>query len=347
MANGEILRGEVYWVSVDDSVGAEIQTGRPALVVSGDKANEKEETVVIAYITSGGHPSPHNVTINTRDGTRRVLCRQIRTIDKRRLTRYEYTITGPELVRVTGALAGSLCIPIAQPERLAPKTEYDKEKITLQAERDAYKRLYETVLEQFVEVKFNHDLKMRTETVEPELEPFVEEQEPELEAEPDLEEEIEVEFVPEVVNVNTASAQEISDKTGLPMKDAYAITGYRKKNGLFVELEELLEVSRISKPKFERYKECFTLGEPEPEEQIEELPEEEDTEPDVEIEAEKVNVNEANIYELMRAGFGKSEAGRIVRWVKKYGEFKSLDELTKVDGVTGKLLRKIRDGLEV
>lgn len=61
----------------------------------------------------------------------------------------------------------------------------------------------------------------------------------------------------------------------------------------------------------------------------------------------KVNVNEANIYELMEAGFGKSEAGRIVRWVKKYGKFKNLDDLTKVDGVTGKSLRKIRDGLEV
>lgn len=61
----------------------------------------------------------------------------------------------------------------------------------------------------------------------------------------------------------------------------------------------------------------------------------------------KVNVNEANIYELMEAGFGKSEAGRITRWVRKYGKFKNLDDLTKVDGVTGKSLRKIRDGLEV
>lgn len=69
--------------------------------------------------------------------------------------------------------------------------------------------------------------------------------------------------------------------------------------------------------------------------------------PKVSAPVKKVNVNEANIYELMEAGFGKSEAGRIVRWVKKYGKFKNLDDLTKVDGVTGKNLRKIRDGLEV
>lgn len=55
----------------------------------------------------------------------------------------------------------------------------------------------------------------------------------------------------------------------------------------------------------------------------------------------------ANIYDLMEAGFGKPEAGRIVSWVKKYGGFESLDDLTKVDGVTGKTLRKIRDNLEV
>lgn len=61
----------------------------------------------------------------------------------------------------------------------------------------------------------------------------------------------------------------------------------------------------------------------------------------------KVNVNEATMYELMEAGFGKSEAARISRWVRKYGQFKNLDDLTKVDGVTGKTLRKIRDRLEV
>jgi competence ComEA-like helix-hairpin-helix protein len=256
---------------------------------------------------------------------------------------------------MNGALATSLCLPPPHPSPKPKETPDDAEKIALQAERDAYKRLYETVLEQFVEVKFNYDLKVRTEeavfAAEPEEETYVEEQEfePECFSEPEVEEEpeVEAEFTPEIVNINAASAQEISCKTGLSLKDAYAITGYRKKNGLFVELEELLEVSRISKPKFERIKEWCTLGESEPEELIEEPTKEEENEPSVEIAAEKVNVNDANIYELMRAGFGKSEAGRIVRWVKKYGSFKSLDELTKVDGVTGKLLRKIRDGLEV
>lgn len=60
-----------------------------------------------------------------------------------------------------------------------------------------------------------------------------------------------------------------------------------------------------------------------------------------------MNVNNANVYELMRAGLGKSEACRIVNLVKKRGEFSSIDDLTKVDGITGKVLRKVRDKLEV
>ena len=75
-----------------------------------------------------------------------------------------------------------------------------------------------------------------------------------------------------------------------------------------------------------------------------EPPVEEQKAPELE---EKVNVNEATMYELMEAGFGKSEAARISRWVRKYGRFKNLDDLTKVDGVTGKSLRKIRDRLTV
>jgi competence ComEA-like helix-hairpin-helix protein len=256
-------------------------------------------------------------------------------------------LSEPELIRINGALATAMCLPVPAPDKPKEPTD-DSEKIMLQAERDAYKRLYETVLEQFVKVKFDYDVSRKQEEIKVE-EPKIEIPEEITEIEPDPEPAPQKVFTPEIVNVNTASAQEISNKTGLALKDAYAITGYRNKNGLFVELEELLEVSRISKPKFEKFKGLFTLGESEtevPEES--EAPEEPcEDESELEVTVEKVNVNEANIYDLMRAGFGKSESARIVRWVKKYGPFANLDDLTKVDGVTGKSLRKIRDNLEV
>ena len=79
---------------------------------------------------------------------------------------------------------------------------------------------------------------------------------------------------------------------------------------------------------------------------------EEDQEPDPEIPKKpktpkKVNVNTATVRELMQVGFGKSEAARIVCWGQSCGGFDSLDDLTAVDGVTGKMVRKLRDKLEI
>lgn len=365
--NGEFIRGEVYWVCLDDSVGSEEKTGRPAVVVSSNGLNEKQNTIVVAFLTTGSFATATRPSVVGTDGIkRRVLCDQIRTVDKSRLIRYDSKLDNSELIRVTGALASAMSIPIAPPKQESSTLEQNGEIAELKAELDMWKRMYTLTMDRLVELRVNTEITEREKNKEaeykiPEAPPieadlrepnfgYKEESEPEKEesvapvhlGEQDSPVEPEIEFTPGIVNVNTASAKEISEKTGLSLRDAYSITGYRNKNGLFVELEELLEVSRMSKPKFERFKACFTLEEPEPEALTED-----DEEFEEEVAVKKVNVNQANIYELMRAGFGKSEAARIVRWVNRYGEFTNLDDLTKVDGVTGKLLRKIRDGLEV
>lgn len=516
MANGRILRGEVYWVSVDDSVGSEIQTGRPAVVISGNKANELLPTVIIAYITSQGKPSPSNVSIRFNGEPRRVLCNQLRTIDKQRLTRYELTLDEPEMIRVTGALACSMCIPLAT--AMKKESVEDPEKTALKAECDMWKRLYNVTMDQLVEIKMTSELALRMGAYEdvPELEPVeepepvVEESEPEqpkveFEPEPELtdintcsyadlkhlgfamniamaiiegrpyksihdlrklngmtsimyqlvekkiccnpvveeepvveepvveipvEEPVEepvVEPLEEKVNINTVKAKELIEKLGMPACDAYSITGYRNKNGRFVALEELLEVKMITPWKFNKYKDRITIGEdddaeesnpvvsePVPEETtmredafggklnvntatVEEIcaatgmgvqtaqaivwyrnkngpfteltdllniqrfgkgcmktygdmltvGEPEDGEEEPEQESGKVNINQANIYDLMKVGFEKRAAALIVNERKKYGNYRSVDDLSEIDEISGKILRKLRDKLEV
>lgn len=61
----------------------------------------------------------------------------------------------------------------------------------------------------------------------------------------------------------------------------------------------------------------------------------------------KVNVNQATMSELMELGFSKSAAGRIVSHVKKYGPYKKVEDLKGVDDVPAKLIRKLKDVLEV
>lgn len=458
MADGMILRGEVYWVSVDDSVGAEIQTGRPAVIISGNRSNETSPVVLVAFITSQGHPHPHNVSVKVNGEHRRVLCDHIRTISKERLTRHIGMLANHEMIRITGALATAMCIPIRGPETTQNEQE-SKEITSLKAECEMWKRCYDVAMTQLVDLKVNSDLALRmaragydyeeTEEFEEEVpveepveepvkvpEPVVEEEQKQVEVntctaeelkkcgcnpvvvenilnhrpykelddlrkvpgvtsvafgilkhklccipvkveepevvvqpEPEVPEVVEPEKTPEIeetvpeaviggaavgekVNINTASAKEIMEKLGTVAAYAYYITGYRNKNGNFVDLKELLDVKHLPKSWYEKYKDQLTLGGEEPKADVAKTgtPPEEPKQPEPPKEEEapkKLNINTASTRELMEVGFSKSAAAKIVNTRKKYGKFRTLDDLVYQEDVSGKTLRKLRDKLEV
>ncbi|MDZ4744404.1 MAG: type II toxin-antitoxin system PemK/MazF family toxin [bacterium] len=87
MVKRTILRGEVYWVNLDPTVGTEIKKTRPALIVSADDMNAVLPRVIIAPLTSEGQPlgCRPGIVINGRTG--RLLLDQIRSVDKSRLVR--------------------------------------------------------------------------------------------------------------------------------------------------------------------------------------------------------------------------------------------------------------------
>ena len=53
-AGTKVLRGEVYWVNLDPTIGAEIKKTRPCLVVSPDDMNAVLPRVIVAPLTSKG-----------------------------------------------------------------------------------------------------------------------------------------------------------------------------------------------------------------------------------------------------------------------------------------------------
>lgn len=82
-----VLRGEVYWVSLDPAIGTEIRKTRPALVVSPDDMNAALPRVIVAPITSKGQPLGCRPELVFNGNSARVLLDQIRCVDKTRLVR--------------------------------------------------------------------------------------------------------------------------------------------------------------------------------------------------------------------------------------------------------------------
>lgn len=65
---------------------------------------------------------------------------------------------------------------------------------------------------------------------------------------------------PNLLNINSASAAEIQDKLiGIGVKKAQAIVDYREKNGKFMALEQLTEVSGIGKSTLEKNRDRIIL----------------------------------------------------------------------------------------
>lgn len=65
--------------------------------------------------------------------------------------------------------------------------------------------------------------------------------------------------MPSVINVNTASAKELTQLPGVGKNVAYKIVNRRKRNGYFTDWEELLEVKEFPEEALDKVKRRATL----------------------------------------------------------------------------------------
>lgn len=107
-------RGEVYLVSFDPTVGAEIKKTRPALIVQNDIANRWSPITIVAAITSQFEEPlyPTEVLVQAPEGglgvDSAVLLNQVRSIDKRRLIKRLGALKPDTMIRVDRAALLSL-----------------------------------------------------------------------------------------------------------------------------------------------------------------------------------------------------------------------------------------------
>jgi len=110
----QVRRGEVYLVSLDPTLGAEIRKTRPAIVVQNDLANRRSPITIVAAVSSQFEERiyPTEVFVRAPEGGLTadsvVLLNQIRSVDKGRLVRRLGVLKAETMREIDAALLLSL-----------------------------------------------------------------------------------------------------------------------------------------------------------------------------------------------------------------------------------------------
>ena len=359
MANGIYERGEMYDILSSEAMFGELASHRPGIIISSEIGNQTSSLVTMVYCTTT--TTTRELSVNHRFTMRGIeqlaLCSQIVTVNKKRLSKFYGKLNDSDMKAVDRCVRQALGfedveltalkvserviaeknaeIELLKSKVAEAEAKIENVELSCKVENAMWQKLYEKALGQVVDMKYANDLgnKAPTPPAPPEEVPIVNVPAP-------------VEFQRKKVNVNTASGKEIIESLGVSKVIAYSITGYRNKNGRFVEVEELLEVAKITKPMFERIKDYIEIA-PVEESANDASVEESANDAPVEESAPKVNINTASARKLMAVGFSKEVASRIVHSRKMRGPFNAVDDLERVDGISAGDIRKLRDMLEI
>ncbi len=107
-------RGDVYRADLDPVKGSEQGGIRPVVIVQNDLGNLSSPTVIVAPLTSQQKrrsQKTHVAVLPPEGGLKypsQILCEQLRTLEKTRLSRYLGTLEPDTLRQVDAALAAAL-----------------------------------------------------------------------------------------------------------------------------------------------------------------------------------------------------------------------------------------------
>lgn len=127
---GNIRQGDVWFVEAapvpgGGTVGNEIWSGRPGIVVSNDVINERSGVVQIVYLTSNKHRYSNvtHVLVHANNQESIAVCNQVANVDTSRLTNHIGRITQNELQEIQNSISFALGLGGARPGAALHKWE--------------------------------------------------------------------------------------------------------------------------------------------------------------------------------------------------------------------------------
>lgn len=160
VAARQIMRGDIYYISIPYSTGHEMMKDRPGIVVSCDEMNQNSTVVTVVMCSSTNREMPEHVTIRSTPEQSMALCEHIYTVDKSRIERFVGRCSKEEMAAVDIGIMLGLGLShgdLARPEN--PAMEEAKtsnmgenessvlELVKAKTERDTYKDLCESLLD--------------------------------------------------------------------------------------------------------------------------------------------------------------------------------------------------------
>ena len=81
------MRGEIWLVNLDPTIGSEIRKTRPCVVVSPAEIHDHLRTVIVAPMTTKSRAAPFRINVSHGGQKGLILLDQMRVVDKVRLTK--------------------------------------------------------------------------------------------------------------------------------------------------------------------------------------------------------------------------------------------------------------------
>ena len=87
------MRGEIWLVDLDPTIGSEIKKTRPCVIVSPPEMHDHLRTVLVAPMTTAGREAPFRIEVTHGGKKGLILLDQIRAVDQARLVRRLGTVS--------------------------------------------------------------------------------------------------------------------------------------------------------------------------------------------------------------------------------------------------------------